>query len=391
MQIGHYLDGLTSLQRKIALIAGFFLTVTVVILVTAAALFALTSHAFVSREVGAIVSDQAKNMLQNRAAVEAQGIKGALDVAFDAARTGAHTFSVLADGTAPGQRRTQFNALLRHVLEENPSFNGTYSAWEPNAIDGADGGFANNRAMGSDGTGRFLSYWTRGASGNVAIQPLVEYDSAERHPNGLVKGGWYLGPKANGEESILGPLPYIVQGKQVFLATMSVPITVHGKFVGVSGTDYNLDFLQKVATKTNASLFSGKGVVLIVNDTGLIAANSAAPETIGSAAGSADPRWSQLADIVKTGGAKVIDDPKQKNIDVYSPITMGRSKTPWSVVISAPRDLVMAQAETLSSSLSAKAITSMVLQLLIGVAVAVGAVFAIGVAAKRIAQPIRRS
>ncbi|WP_245201729.1 methyl-accepting chemotaxis protein [Sphingomonas trueperi] len=388
MNVIRYLNRMTSLQRKIALIAGFFLTMTVMILVLASAFFAWNSHAFVGREVGTIVSAQAKDMLQNRAAVEAQGIKGALDVAFDAARTDAHSFSVLAERTAPGERRAQFNALLRHVLEQNPSLNGTYSAWEPNAIDGNDAGFANNHAAGSDSTGRFLAYWTRGANGNVAIQPLVEYDSAERHPNGLVKGGWYLGPKANGEESILGPLPYIVQGKQVFLATMSVPITVHGRFVGVSGTDYDLDFLQKVASKTNASLFSGKGVVLIVNNTGLIAANSAAPETIGKAAASADPHWAQLADIVKTGEARVIDDPKQANIDVYSPITLGRSKTPWSVVISVPRALVMAQAETLSGSLSAKAITSMVLQLLIGIGVAVGAVFAIGLAAKRIATPI---
>ncbi|WP_294254894.1 methyl-accepting chemotaxis protein [uncultured Sphingomonas sp.] len=388
MNAMRYLNRMTSLQRKIALIAGFFLTVTVMILVLASAIFAWNSHAFVGREVGTIVSAQAKDMLQNRAAVEAQGIKGALDVAFDAARTDAHSFSVLAERTAPGERRAQFNALLRHVLEQNSSFNGTYSAWEPNAIDGNDVGFANNRAAGSDSTGRFLAYWTRGANGNVAIQPLVEYDSAERHPNGLVKGGWYLGPKASGEESILGPLPYIVQGKQVFLATMSVPITVHGRFVGVSGTDYDLDFLQKVASKTNASLFSGKGVVLIVNNTGLIAANSAAPETIGKAAAGADPHWAQLAEIVKTGEARVIDDPKQPNIDVYSPITLGRSKTPWSVVISVPRALVMAQAETLSGSLSAKAITSMVLQLLIGIGVAVGAVFAIGLAAKRIATPI---
>ena len=392
MQLMQYLDNIKSLQRKIALIAGLCLTATVVILVTVGALFAWGSHAFVSREVGTIVSSQAKTMLQNRAEVEAQRVKTALDVAFDAARTTAHSFAVLAGGdassTGAGQRRTQFNALLRHVLEQNPTFNGTYSAWEPNAIDGADAGFVNNRAMGSDGTGRFLAYWTRGANGNVAIQPLVEYDSAERHPNGLMKGGWYLGPKANGEESILGPLPYTVQGQRVFLATMSVPIVVHGRFMGVAGSDYNLDFLQKVATQTSGSLFSGKAVVLIVNDTGLIAANSAAPDTIGKSAASVDPRWAQLAETVKGGQAKVVDDPNQKNIDVYSPITLGRSKTPWSVVISVPRDLVLAQADSLSASLSARAVSSMVWQLLIGIAVAVAAVFGIAVAARRIAQPI---
>jgi threonine dehydrogenase-like Zn-dependent dehydrogenase len=52
--------------------------------VAVSALFAWGAHSFVSREVGTIVSEQAKNVLQNRASVEAQGIKGALDVAFDA-------------------------------------------------------------------------------------------------------------------------------------------------------------------------------------------------------------------------------------------------------------------------------------------------------------------
>ncbi len=392
MQLMSHLDKMTSLQRKIALIAGFCLTVTVIVLVTMSALFAWNSHRFVGREVDDIVSSQAKDMLQNRAAVEARGIKGALDVAFDAARTTAHSFSLLAGGdgsaTSAGQRRVQFNGMLRRELEENPSFNGTYSAWEPNAIDGADGGFANNRLMGSDATGRFLAYWTRGANGNVAIQPLVEYDSTDRHPNGLMKGGWYQGPKADGQESILGPLPYIVQGKPVFLATMSVPIKVNGRFVGVAGTDYNLDFLQSVATKTSNSLFSGKGAVLIVNDTGLIAANSGAPDTIGKPAASVDPRWAPLADIVKAGQARVIDDPKATNIEVYSPIMLGRSRTPWSVVISVPRSLVMAQAQSLSSALSAQALTSMLWQLLIGIAVTIGAVFAIAYAAARIARPI---
>ena len=152
-------------------------------------------------------------------------MKGALNVAFDAARTTAQSFAVLVGSTPSGARRDQFNAIMRRVLEQNPGFNGTYSAWEPNAIDGADAAFVNNRAKGSDDSGRYLPYWTRAANGSVAIQPLVEYNSAERHPNGLVKGGWYLGPRTNNQESILGPLPYTVQGKRVFLATMSVPIS----------------------------------------------------------------------------------------------------------------------------------------------------------------------
>jgi len=393
MNVMNSFIAIRSLQRKIALLAGFCLAVTVILLVAFSSISALNSRSYVGEQVGGIVSSQAKESLQNRAAVEARGIKAELELAFDAARTTAQSFSVLANGgegsTGPGQRRVQFNAILRRVLEQNPSFNGTYSAWEPDAIDGADAAFANNRALGSDGSGRYLPYWTRGPNGAVAIQPLVEYNSAERHPNGLVKGGWYLGPKATNQESILGPLPYIVQGKRVFLATMSVPIVVNGRFVGVAGADYDLDFLQKLATKTNSSLFSGKGTVLIVSDTGLIAANSADPESIGTLASTVDPHWSQLASIVKSGEAKVLDEANQPNIDVYSPIRLGHSTTPWSVVISVPRRLVMAQADTLSQSLGARATSSMVLQLFVGLGLAVAAIFAISYAAAGIARPIR--
>lgn len=389
MNLMKRLDSIRSLQRKIATISGLCLGITVIILVAISAISSLTSHLYVSSEVGGIVSSQAKDTLQNRAAVEADTVKGALNVAFDAARTTAQSFAVLVGSTPSGARRDQFNAIMRRVLEQNPGFNGTYSAWEPNAIDGADAAFVNNRAKGSDDTGRYLPYWTRAANGSVAIQPLVEYNSAERHPNGLVKGGWYLGPRTNNQESILGPLPYTVQGKRVFLATMSVPISVGGKFVGVAGADYDLDFLQKLAIKTNSSLFSGKGVMLIVSDTGLIAANSADPSSIGKPAASVDPRWSQLEGIVRSGEAKVLDDAKQTNIDVYSPIHLGRSTTPWSVVISVPRALVLAQADTLSATLGSRAISGVVWQLVLGLGVAVAAIFAISLAAARIARPIR--
>jgi hypothetical protein len=92
-----------------------------------------------------------------------------------------------AGGTAAGGRRTQFNAVLRNVLEHNPSFNGTYSAWEPNGLDGNDGPYQNAAAMGSDATGRFLPYWTRGAGGK-SRSSLWSNTTAARHPNGLVKG-----------------------------------------------------------------------------------------------------------------------------------------------------------------------------------------------------------
>jgi methyl-accepting chemotaxis protein len=252
-----------SVQLKIALISGACLVGTSVALIGYSLLSNRSTMQFAEAEVTQLVDRQSKESLLNRAASEANAIKAELELALDAARTMAQSFVVLAGSNAaatPSEaRRTQLNAVLRNVVEHNPSFNGTYSAWEPNGLDGSDASFKGRTDLGSDGTGRFLPYWTRDSKGSIAVQPLVEYDSAQRHPNGLVKGAWYINPRATGKESILGPLPYIVQGQQVFLATMSAPIMIDGKFHGVAGADYNLDFVQKLALQINGSILRGQG------------------------------------------------------------------------------------------------------------------------------------
>ncbi|MDU6493162.1 MAG: cache domain-containing protein, partial [Bradyrhizobium sp.] len=175
-----------SIQTKIALIAGVCLALTCVILIGYALFSTQSMNQYVNHEVMQLVDRQTKESLMNRAAAEANVIKAELEVGFDAARTMAHSFAVLADdksGTSASARRAQLNAVLRHVLELNPAFNGTYSAWEPDALDGNDTAFKARKEFGSDQTGRFLPYWTRSAGGAIAVQPLVEYDSSERHPN----------------------------------------------------------------------------------------------------------------------------------------------------------------------------------------------------------------
>lgn len=85
----------------------------------------------------------------------------------------------------------------------------------------------------------------------------MEYDTQDKHPNGVLKGGWYIGPRETLKESVLGPLPYVVQGRQVWLATLSVPIIADGRFLGVAGTDYDLDFVQRISQEVSAKLFEG--------------------------------------------------------------------------------------------------------------------------------------
>ena len=282
------------------------------------------------------------------------------------------------------------NAILLNVLKDNPRFNGTYSAWEPDALDGQDAAFRSHADVGSDATGRFLPYWTRDAAGHVAIQPLVEYDNHSLHPNGVMKGGWYIGPQNGEGESILDPLPYVVQGKNVYLATMSVPITIGGKFRGVAGADFDLAFVQQLAEQVKASVFGGQSSITIISAKGLVVASSEHPDAIGRSLGQLNKNWTKYLPIVHAGREQVEADEQSGSIDAFAPIVIGRTKTPWSVMIAVPKAVAMADATALGASLEQRNKTDSLLQIVVALAIAAAGVGAMWATARGIAAPIAR-
>jgi methyl-accepting chemotaxis protein len=382
-----------SIQLKIALLAGVCVVAASTALVGYSILSAAHSKTFVGDNLADLTEDATKAQLKTLALAQASLIQAPLNTAFDAARNMARMFEISAvnDGgvtPAVGQQRARFNAILLNVLKDNPGFNGTYSAWEPDALDGQDRLFKDRHDAGSDATGRFLPYWTRSGDGKLAVQPLVEYDSKELHPNGVMKGGWYIGPQNGGGESILDPLPYVVQGKNVYLATMSVPITVEDKFVGVAGADFDLTFVQKLANDVKASIYGGKASVDIVSYKGLVVASSDHPEAIGAAYDTINTDATTLLSFIQGGRAEI-----EANAEIFtalSPIVIGRTKTPWSVVIEVPRTVAMAEATALTASLADRNTADTQFQILVGLVIAAGGIAAMWFVARSIASPIRQ-
>jgi methyl-accepting chemotaxis protein len=384
-----------SIQTKIALISGLCVLGATAAVVGYGIVAANNSRTYVSEQVSDVSDRSTRERLQTIASTQAGVIRSTLDGAFDSARNMARAFEVIAadqqgGGGGAGDRRTQLNAILLNVLKDNPRFNGTYSAWEPDALDGQDAAFRSHADVGSDGTGRFLPYWTRDAAGHIAIQPLVEYDNHSLHPNGVMKGGWYIGPQNGEGESILDPLPYIVQGKNVYLATMSVPITIGGKFRGVAGADFDLAFVQQLAEQVKASVFGGQSSVTIISAKGLVVASSEHPEAIGRSIDQLNKNWTKYLSIVHAGREQVEADEQSGSIDAFAPIVIGRTKTPWSVMIAVPKAVAMADATALSASLEQRNKSDGLLQIVVALAIAAAGVGAMWATARGIAAPIAR-
>lgn len=184
---------LKSIQLKIALLAGACLLLSAAVLVGYSLKSTHDTQVYVDEKVSALLDDGAKLRLEQSAKVAAKNIQQEFDVAMNAARTMAQTFEMskqLDDEGRPLLQldRSAANAILLNVLKHNESFNGTYSCWEPDALDGRDSDFRVQADGNNPETGRFTPYWTRDDKGRVDVQPLVEYDTDAVHPNGVAKG-----------------------------------------------------------------------------------------------------------------------------------------------------------------------------------------------------------
>jgi len=201
-----------------------------------------------------------------------------------------------------------------------------------------------------------------------------------------------LPPREKNLESVLGPLPYIVQGKQVWLVTMSVPIMANGKFYGVAGADYNLDFVQDIAVAVDKSLFGGEGQVSIIADNGLLVAQSENADMIGGHFNQvmADG-WENMLKAIQSGEEMVRDNEASGMIETISPIHLGSTGKPWSVMIQVPKKVILAEAMALDNQLAERGSSSAFWQIVAGVGVIALAVFLLWLAAGGIARPIRRA
>jgi len=159
---------------------------------------------------------------------------------------------------------------------------------------------------------------------------------------------------------------------------MSVPINVNGKFYGVAGADYNLDFVQKIAEKVDKELFEAHGQVSIIADNGLLVAQSENPSMIGGHFKQVMPKgWEKIYEAIQAGKALVRINNESGMIETVAPIKLGQTGKPWAVLIQVPREIILAKALVLDKDMSDRLYSNALLQIVVGVIVALLAIIAI--------------
>ena len=309
--------GIKSIQIKIALWAGIclFLAAAVIITYTGISLYNTATKTAEAQVVA---------LAQSQAGI----IDAEIETALDTARTLAQTMAALKS-SGETLSREQVNAMLEQVMLGNPNFFGAYTLWEPNAFDGKDAEYANT--SGHDATGRFLPYWFR-SDNTVTTDVLLSED--------MDVGDFYLIPKQTGKEAIIEPYFYPIAGKDVLMISLVVPIVVGGRFYGVAGVDYRLDFLQELTDK--ARIYEGKGQLVLITYQGTLAGMTGHPQLVGKPAIEIHP--DSAAELPDIQAGKRISQYWKNRLEIFEPIYFGRTDTPWSANILVPVETITAEA-----------------------------------------------
>ena len=384
-----------SIKTKIVVMSGCCLVVTILILVFLQISQQNATQKFVTGEINALIEEATKENLTGTAKAEARFIQSKLETNIITARTIANSFKAIRQDpkiTSSLNLRNAFNDILLTNLKDNKEFLGAYSAWEPNGIDDYDSLYANNKDEGYDASGRFVPYWNRDTKGNIARQALVGYEDSNTHPNGIRKGGWYLSPRETGKENILDPFPYIVQGKTDWLTTMSAPIKINGKFLGVAGTDLRLGFVQKLSEEVAKNLYDGQATVTVISNQDIIVANSGDANTVGQPLSKLKIENSEkIIDLVKNGKEFVNLGKESGLVQVLAPITLGRTGTPWSILIEVKREIVFAKEIHLDEVIAEKNSSSAEAGIMAGGAAAIIGCLVIWFLTNSVVAPIKKA
>ena len=251
----------------------------------------------------------------------------------------------------PGALREELNQSLKTAFERNGKVLGIWLAFEPNGLDGKDSEFVGDAARQSNEAGRFATYWSR-AGGESLNTIMVEEDMTKTTLNlsGTPYNVWYTCPRDSKRTCLLDPYADTVGGKEVLMTTISVPLLVDGKSIGVVGIDIALNALQAAAVDSQRELFNSAGHMLIVSGTGVMAAYSVDATKVGKRIGDtlgADGK--DILQLLGSGAPKILQ--QGDLIRAVYPVSPIADAKAWAVVIDLPRQVLLADSVKLQAVL----------------------------------------
>ncbi|MDE1914414.1 MAG: methyl-accepting chemotaxis protein [Pseudomonas sp.] len=382
-----------SIRLKIVLLSGLCLLGVIALVVGMNLHQTSQNDQLISDSSSRMLTDSVQNLLQAKAAeqaVQLQKTFGESLLVVTALADQIKDLRTLAGKRSldAGALREELNHSLKTAFDRNTKVLGIWLSFEPNALDGKDSEFVNDAARVSNEKGRFSSYWSR-AGGEGLNTVMVEDDLTKTTLNlsGTPYNIWYTCPRDTKNTCLLDPYEDTVAGKPVLMTTISLPLLVDGKVIGVVGVDLALNALQAATDAAQKELFNGAGILEILSGNGLIAGYSGEPAKVGK----------NLVDTLGAEGKEIVqllasDTRKIREEDgtiraVYPVKPIADAKS-WGVVIKLPKQVLLADSLKLQAVLDKAQASGTVKALLVGAAAGLLGLLLIWLTATGVTRPI---
>ncbi len=222
---------------------------------------------------------------------------------------------------------------MKHTLSLSDDIFGVAITYEPNKFDGRDNAFINTE--GSDAAGQFMPYITTRDHITFASE-LSFYDTYTELQN-----RWYTVPKRTHRVYMTEPTIYPVQGEDVPVVSIVVPIMRNNEFVGVVSIDTTIDHLQTEIEKVKPM----GGFSQIISENGIFVANGVDAEK-KLVDISQEKEWIPILKKTSTGSEftelSYSPDTDEQVLRVFSSIHLEDTDEYWTYVSIIPLSAVYA-------------------------------------------------
>ncbi|MBE8591224.1 methyl-accepting chemotaxis protein [Pseudomonas sp. MAFF 301449] len=382
-----------SIRLKIVLLSGLCLLGVIALVVGINIFNTNQNDQLVSDSSSRMLTASVEQLLQAKAAeqaVQLQKTFGDSQVALTALADQIKDLRNLGTqrGLDAGALREALNQSVKTAFERNNKVLGIWLSFEPNGLDGKDSEFIDDKARVSNEKGRFSSYWSRaGGAGLNTIMVEDDLNKTALNLSGTPYNIWYTCPRDTRSTCLLDPYEDTVAGKPVLMTTISLPLIVDGKVIGIVGVDIALTALQATTDAAQKDLFNGAAHLEILSSTGLIAAYSGEPAKVGK--NLIDTLGAEGKEIVQllASDSRMIREQGDTIRAVYpvKPISDAKS---WGVVIKLPKAVMLADNVKLQAVLDDAQAAGVLKALLVAAAAALLGLLLIWLTATGVTRPI---
>ncbi|MGY8872545.1 MAG: methyl-accepting chemotaxis protein [Pseudomonadales bacterium] len=374
-----------KIKNRIALATGACLTLSSIILLSVVA----WKNNEVEDKTVALVSqeltEKARAQLSTLSDAQAGKTAAELNKALYVAKGMAETMSSFIRQNGRDTQRQPFYEYTKDVIEQNTNVTGTYIAWLKNAVDGKDQEFIGNKHTYENG--QFAPYWFRKGDGSLGFRPLNLKTVYENIEKGSTDSAWYTCPLDTAKTCLAEPYSWEAGGRTIVGTSITLPVLVDGKVKGMTGIDMELSFLSKLVKEADQSLYSGQGQVLLISNTGLVAADSDGQQALAKTY--QGEQKGELLKLVASGEQKILQ--ADEHLWAVQPINLEGVNSPWAVVINLDETVVLAGAIKTQQSMSKQFNESLVTSIIIGLIITGLGIILLTIIAQSIAAPIRRA